>query len=450
VSEETEVQDPNRYWHPKQGWLTSHFKIIPREEYQPTIERLGTETELMFRKPYSFAEAPEAREIFKEDWEEKSISHEAAASVIELMTFPQPNVGALAQNQYVLMSKAVAWAEAHDLRILPVACEPLHYSMQPDWDWYYMKNLVEKYGAGAQRICGMTGSVQLNLQIESGDAALFCHEGWTRAMPIMIALSASSPFHQGLPTGLLSFRTLVRGLYLNGGPVPEPIPAGTTWAEYHEMSKKLMKMQEVCKAPFDHNLPLRLRLDRGCLEVGIMDMIADHGQYRALIDLCRRLTWQMLVCYKEGRQLPAFLGTSYNRALRHNLKRSAMHGRNGTMHDANLDILSIRQAIESTITWAAQAPADPTQGWSETEKVLAHILENGNSAEQMMQSFRGYHPYCPDPMRGCPNCKDAVRSVCEEVSRLFHIQYHADAQEFREPCNKPSVSTGAGDQAVAE
>lgn len=415
---------PQTFWHPKK---LTHVEVLfddsPRQQFVANMPTIGTETELFMRTSDMKDAGAVAQAIFQTDNFGDRISQEATAGLIEFMTAPHTSLGKLGQDHRDLLVRGANWAKANNLRILPISFEPLAFAAEPNWDRPFTRHQAdEKYGQGMVRLVS-TASLQINLRITDGNAMLYAHEGWRRALPLLIALTANSPFHQGLPTGTLAFRFVGRGVFINGGPLPEAIPLNMPWSEYLRRQIALTQIGDAYPIPCANNVSLRIKVERGCLELAALEVVGNLDEYLAICDLCRRVTFLLLVRYAEGRDIPDFLGATDDMALRTGMVEAVKKGRNGKTYTSELKPIPIQKALTAMIDWAATAPEDATHSWSKTQATLANILDHGAPAERLMRRFNQLHPDCPDRYRGCAECVQAVRTVCAELSNQFHAQF---------------------------
>src|SRR5699024_10023008 len=78
------------------------------------------------------------------------------------------------------------------------------------------QRMAREFGAVAQEqlICGLHVHVAVQDRVE-GVAVLDRIRGW---LPVLLALSANSPFHQGVDTGYASYRTVRQQMWPTAGP----------------------------------------------------------------------------------------------------------------------------------------------------------------------------------------------------------------------------------------
>lgn len=416
------MKNINTFWHSKKNcFVEIKVQDIPREEVPLQLPKIGTEIELFFRKMDMTDAGEEAQAIFFDTSLGPFIHQEASAGLVEFATNPYTSVRNLVLEHSFILKKGVQWAEKNNLRVLPISFEPLATSAIPNWSRpYTCHQAKDKYGYGVSRLVS-AASLQVNLEITAGDALLYVHEGWKRLMPVVVALTAASPFHQGLFTGLLAFRQVGRGIFLNGGPLAEYIPPQMKWKEYIARQIAMASIGEMFPIPCAHNLSLRMKLERGCLEIATPDVVGNLETYTAFCDFCRRVTFMMLLSYKQNEELPSFLGAPDDMAIRTALCEAVKFGIRGKCFTSDLKITNLRDTLKLILDWANGAENDETWQWKDTRSILMNVAEGETPAEKMKRVFLKKHK-CKDPFRGCPKCYVAVCEVCEEVSRDFHNQ----------------------------
>ncbi len=101
----------------------------------------------------------------------------------------------------------------------------------------------------------------------SADDALYLTHALARYVPQLIALSASSPFYQGIDTGYQTTRTTV----FNAFPLSGVIPYLTTWKEFSAYYYKMRKLG-IIQSMKDFYWDIRPKPEFGTVEVRVCDM----------------------------------------------------------------------------------------------------------------------------------------------------------------------------------
>ncbi|MEU9174323.1 glutamate--cysteine ligase [Streptomyces sp. NPDC048420] len=145
------------------------------------------------------------------------------------------------------------------------------------------RHMVEEYGkvADEQLICG----AQVHVDIPDRDTAVRVMCAVSPWLPVLLALSASSPFWQGSDTGYASWRTVLWQRWPTAGPAP----CFANAAEYDAAVQDLIQAGIISDAgmiyydlrPSAHLPTLELRICDACPRVETVVLIA--GLFRALV-----------------------------------------------------------------------------------------------------------------------------------------------------------------------
>jgi carboxylate-amine ligase len=124
--------------------------------------------------------------------------------------------------------------------------------------------LHEKYGYLAKTFTVFGQHVHIG--VANGDDALYLAHGLSRYVPHFIALSAASPFYQGVDTAFDSSRSnVVRAFPLSG-----TVPLLTRWADFEAYYNELMKLG-IIGSMKDFYWDIRPKPEFGTVEVRVCD-----------------------------------------------------------------------------------------------------------------------------------------------------------------------------------
>jgi carboxylate-amine ligase len=142
--------------------------------------------------------------------------------------------------------------------------------------------LAEEYQEVVRR--PVTFGLHIHVGVPSGDAAIAATNRLAEHLPILLALSANSPFWQGRATGLHSHRIdLLEAIPTGGLP-----PALRGWGEYLELIESFMR-SEFIRSAKEIWWDVRPNPRYGTIEVRICDTPADLGTVLALTALTQCL-----------------------------------------------------------------------------------------------------------------------------------------------------------------
>jgi carboxylate-amine ligase len=281
------------------------------------IRKVGVEEELLLVDPRTRLAVPRSQQVVREDLDQELFLHQ-----VETNTDATTDLAELAAQVRAARRTAGEAASAHGLAVVACGAEPLRgpsSRVTPD-DRY--EDLLERFGdvARAAGTCGM--HVHVDVADEDEGVAVIDRLGlW---LPLLLALSAGSPFYEGHDTGYASWRAQVWSRWPTSG------PTGTfgTPDRYHELVGQLIATGA---ARDEHNVYFDARLSRElptielrvadvCTEVD--DAVLVAAVARALVDTAAR--WA-----REGVDVPEprfeLKRAAAWRASRHGLSDELVH-----------------------------------------------------------------------------------------------------------------------------
>ena len=198
---------------------------------------LGIEEEyfLVDRETGALAAAPEALiEACAADLGGRA-DHEFLQCQIEVGTGVCPRVADARRDLRRLRATVARRAAEHGLA-------PIASASHPFGDWVEQEHVhtpryeeqVERMGGVARRT--LVGGMHVHLGVEDPDARVALMSGMTGHLPLMLALSTSSPFWRGRDSGLASYRLSV----FDAMPRTGTPPRFGSWAEYEGAVRSLV------------------------------------------------------------------------------------------------------------------------------------------------------------------------------------------------------------------
>ena len=190
----------------------------------------------------------------------------------------------------------------------------------------------------------------------------------------LLALSCSSPFFEGAPTGFLSIRTHVFGAFPRTGYPPR----FRGHADYLATIQSLIAAGSITKGR-QVWWNVRPRETYRTVEVRVMDVQISLRRVRAFTAACQALVARHLREIRDG--LPeedlraAFLADAQFKAMRFGLDGNIVDPASGVT-------LTMREAAESLIEWAS--PAARELGTEADLRILEEILAQGTEAESQL------------------------------------------------------------------
>lgn len=199
----------------------------------------------------------------------------------ELGSAPHHDISSLHHDLVARRSELAAAAAERGVRLLASATSPLDERVSTTADARY-EQMMEMFGrlAEVQLACGMHVHVSIDSP-EEGVAVLDRIRGW---LPVLVALSANSPFVAGEDTGYASYRTVLWGQWPTAG-VPDLF--GSVEG-YQRARDALIASGAVLDEPmicFDARLSARYPT----VEIRVCDVCADVRDASTIAALARAL-----------------------------------------------------------------------------------------------------------------------------------------------------------------
>jgi carboxylate-amine ligase len=211
------------------------------------------------------------------------VSVETHASALEVHTAVQARVGDAAAELTALRAGLAGELEALGLRAASAGTHPLSLGLDTTvtpQDRY--QHLYRALGELARR--EPTFALHVHVGLPTADEALRAYDSLRAAVPLLIGLSANSPFWRGRDSGLASARTFVFGAFPRTG-----LPRA--FASYEDYVEALDALIGAGAVP-DHTFvwwDLRLQPHLGTIEIRAMDAQVEVWETAALVALVQCL-----------------------------------------------------------------------------------------------------------------------------------------------------------------
>ncbi|MBA2297569.1 MAG: YbdK family carboxylate-amine ligase [Actinobacteria bacterium] len=191
-----------------------------------------------------------------------------------------------------------------------------------------------------------TFGLHVHVGIRGADRAIAVVNGLRSVLPELLALSASSPFHDHVNTGLHSARTQVFTRFFPRCGVPD---AFSSWQEYEEYVRFLYATGSI-----DEHTQLwwsvRPHLAIPTVEIRICDAQPDPADAIALAALATSLVARIARALDEGEPILE----QPHRLLEENVWRAIRYGLSGELIDLERgDVVPARERLERLLEWVA-------------------------------------------------------------------------------------------------
>jgi glutamate---cysteine ligase / carboxylate-amine ligase len=353
---------------------------------------VGIELELQLVRPHDLDLARDAADLLGRLAKRKlpgAVKPEITESMIELNSSVHTSCAALLAELETLRKAVVEEAGVLNVRIAGGGSHPFH-----DWaDRRIYPNerflhVVERYGYLAKQFTVF--GQHIHIGCASGDDAVYLTHILTRYVPHFIALSAASPFYQGVDTSFQSSRLTAVSAF----PLAGHIPFVLDWREFCEYFMR-MKGFGIVSSMKDFYWDIRPKPEYGTVEIRVCDTPLTVRRAALLAAYAQALAaWHL-----EERPLEpsrtTYTVNSYNRF------EACRYGLRGTMVDP---YVSRKTGIGADILEAAQAIA-PHAARLGNGALLEELAAGVRGADSDATWLRGRHA-----ARG--SLADVVREAC--------------------------------------
>jgi glutamate---cysteine ligase / carboxylate-amine ligase len=232
-----------------------------------------------------------------------------------------------------------------------------------------------QYVARRELIFGL----HIHVAVDNPEKAIQVVNGLLAHLGQLLALSASSPFWRGEPTGLRSSRQMVFAAFPRSGPPPR----FKDYADYAAVVGQLEKTG--CIADYTHIWwDIRLHPRLGTIEIRICDAVTRMEDVVAIVAFCQALVKLYSERFDAGEEIPSYhrILTAENKWLagRYGLEAPVMDlatGRRNRIPVAQL----IRRALKEVEPHARELGSErELQG-------IEEILRKGNGADRQLRIF---------------------------------------------------------------
>jgi carboxylate-amine ligase len=232
-----------------------------------------------------------------------------------------------------------------------------------------------QYVARRELIFGL----HIHVAVDDPEKAIQVVNGLLAHLGQLLALSASSPFWRGEPTGLRSSRQMVFAAFPRSGPPPR-------FRDYEDYAEVVGQLEKTgCIADYTHIWwDIRLHPRLGTIEIRICDAVTRMEHVVALVAYCQALVKLYSERFDRGEEIPTYhrILTTENKWLagRYGLEAPLMDlatGRRNRIPVAQL----IRRTLKDIEPHARELGSD-----RELEGI-EELLRNGNGADRQLRVF---------------------------------------------------------------
>jgi carboxylate-amine ligase len=209
-----------------------------------------------------------------------------------------------------------------------------------DTPHYRLNDEILRYVVWRNNSFGM----HVHVGVNGADRAVRVCSALRSYLPELLAVSASSPFVEGVFTYLHSARTQIFTRAFPRCGIPDALAGWDEWENYVRFLYETGSITEHTQIWWS----VRPHLGFPTVEIRICDAQPDLGETRSLAALCYALTARIARALDEGESLPALP----SRLLEENLWRAIRHGLSGELIDfARGEAVPARARLERLLEW---------------------------------------------------------------------------------------------------
>lgn len=321
------------------------------------------------------AEGPAVSEETEDD-RAGQVEHELRRCQVESATEVSTGIDELTDHLRTLRTRLAAEATDRRLRLLPSGCAPLAEDTGPRFtpDERY-QGMAREFGSLAKQ--SLTCACHVHIGIPDRATGLVISNGLRPWLPVLLALTANSPFHDGVDTGYASWRYLMWKRWPSAGP-----PAHVSSVdEYESGVDGLLRAGAILDRGMIY-WDVRLSEHEPTVEIRISDVAVDVPDAALLAAFVRALAGRALDV--SDNRLSAALSQE---VLRARLWRSARDGLAGQCVDpVSGDLLPTWQVVDELVEWVG-SQLRHTGDADFVAETLARLRTGGGGAARQRDAF---------------------------------------------------------------
>jgi carboxylate-amine ligase len=347
--------------------------------FKPPAYTIGIEEELMILDADTL-ELANAIESLLEPAPAGEIKPELMESVLEVSTDPCANTAEAGEQLRALRRQVAIAAAAKNLAIGSAGTHP--FAMWEDQRIVARpryRDLISalRFVARQELIFGM----HVHVGIDDPDKAIHVANGMRVHMPVLLALSANSPFWRADTTGMASTRTPIFRAFPRVG-MP---PTYKGWADYEQRIEFMVGtrvIEDYTYLWYD----VRPHPNFGTVEIRVMDSQTHVEHTLGLTALTQALVRELAFHFEEGKQLSRYPFEM----LDENKWLAARHGLEGELVDLPNPERVATRALAQRLLDRMREHAQDLGSAAELEAV-EDLLERGNGADRQVVVHEANH-----------------------------------------------------------
>ena len=282
---------------------------------------IGIEEEVLLLDPVSLLPVPAADDVVALAGEQSRIKRELPACQVELVTAVHGDAASAVEDLRRARAELLAICEG-EVAVAAAAVHPTAAAEAITALGGRHGEIEATYGMVARR--QLVGALQVHVALGSADRTLRVYNALRSHLPLLAALAASAPFHEGRDTGLASVRPLIAGQLPRQG-VPPRLESWSAFAADMAWGAR----SGVVSEPRRWWWELRPHVVHGTIEVRVPDVQADPLAMTAVVRTVHALVAH-LAAQDEAERLVEAAPTWRIAENRWAALRDGIHG---TQHD---------------------------------------------------------------------------------------------------------------------
>lgn len=328
---------------------------LARERFESSVDfTIGLEEEFAIVDPATLELEHRFEEVYaacqKDDVLADSAAGELIASEIEIRSGRSETFAAALSAQRERRERLFDLVGGMGLGLAATGAHPwADYRDQRIIDTPHYNRLRQELGYVAQR--NNTWSLHVHMGVRGADRAIAVCDWLRELLPLLLAVSANSPFLDRRDSGLHTVRTEIFTRVFPRCGVPSPFVDWRRYAEFVELLGKTRSVVEATQLWWS----VRPHHEFGTVEVRICDAQTRGEESFALAGLIAACIGQAAIEYDEHGYDGAGSPLA-DREIEENLWRAIRHGMDGRLIDFRRGVeVEARAALESLLAWTEPA-----------------------------------------------------------------------------------------------
>ena len=340
---------------------------------------LGVELELQIVDRHSMALVPKASQLLEAMPQSlrSVVTQEFIQSILEVQTGICASVAEVEQHLRDVCQQSAKIALDNDWLLCAASLHPsaiVDEQVLTDGDRY--RRIMDELQIVGRRF--ITQGIHVHVGMPDGETAVRACDAIQPFLPLLLALSTSSPYYQSLDTGFMSYRTKL----FEAMPMAGIFGRIGGWDDFLKEIGFLGR-QGVIRSIKDLWWDARPHPGFGTIEIRICDIPTRFSDVLALTALVQALV--VTICREVNR-----VGSYSRHLLRYNKWQAARHGLRGLFVDPTSMLadnkITFVEALKKLIEKVT--PAAEELGGQEYLDLINNILVRGTGADQMRDLFQ--------------------------------------------------------------